>query len=136
MLQEQCKYINLHFQGWQIQWNNLFSLIIFIRFFHCHGPPSYRLLTVSLHIWEGQDSVIYGIYIMMQAAIESLQSKLTCNILNFKSFPTQENATKQLYGRLDLKPNPQSTKNLRAPSKSITCSMLMIAPFYSKPSMK
>ena len=47
---------------------------------------------------------------IIQRAIESLHPILPCSIPKFKYFPTQENAAKQLYGRLDLQPNPKSNR--------------------------
>ena len=47
---------------------------------------------------------------IMQAAIETLQSRLTCNKLNFKYFPIQKNNSKVQYGHLSLQPKPKTTK--------------------------
>ena len=47
---------------------------------------------------------------VMQAAIETLNAKLTCNNPYFRYFPTQKNAAKQLYGRLGPQLNPKYSK--------------------------
>jgi len=46
---------------------------------------------------------------IMQAAIESLHAKLTCDKLEFFYFPDQKSSTCQ-YGRLTLQPKPKTTK--------------------------
>jgi len=46
---------------------------------------------------------------IMQAAIESLHTKLTCNKLEFCYAPNRKSSTCQ-YGRLALQPKPKTTK--------------------------
>jgi len=47
---------------------------------------------------------------VMQAAIKTLPSRLTCNKLNFKYFPIQKNNSKVQYSHLSLQPKPKTTK--------------------------
>jgi len=61
-------------------------------------------------VQQGDNMVPILLLYIMQAAIETLKSKLTCNNLDFRYFPTQKNAAKQLYSRLGPQPNPKSSK--------------------------
>jgi len=65
-------------------------------------------------VWQGDNMASILFPYIMQATIESLHPKLTCNIPNYKYFPSQENATKWLYGRLDLQPNLESTRKSKS----------------------
>ena len=54
-------------------------------------------------------ALILFLYVM-QAAIKTLQSRLTCNKLNFKYFPIQKNSSKVQYGWLSLQPKAKTMK--------------------------
>ena len=56
-------------------------------------------------VQQGNNIALILFLYIMHAAIESLHPKLACNIPNTKNFPTQKNATKQLYERLNLQHN-------------------------------
>ena len=47
---------------------------------------------------------------VMRAAIKTLQSRLTCNKLNFKYFSIQKKKSKVQYGCLSLQPKPKTMK--------------------------
>ena len=64
----------------------------------------------STGVQQGDNMAPVLFLYVMQAAIETLRTKLTCNKPSLSYFPTQPNAAKQIFGRLNLQPKPNTTK--------------------------